>query len=56
MLTSADGCKGNTGCGVKWGFLLELDWENVRRRLKSAEMESEQHLVTVIEQEGVRKG
>lgn len=46
------------GCGVKQGFLLERDWDNVRRRPKSAEVESEQqqqHLVTVIEQEGARK-
>lgn len=42
---------------MKQGFLLELDWDNVRRRPKSAEVESEQqqHLVTVIEQGGVRK-
>lgn len=44
---------------MKQGFLLERDWDNVRWRPKSAEVESEQqqqqHLVTVIEQEGARK-
>lgn len=37
------------------GIFIKLDGDNVRRRPKSAEMESEQHLVTVIEQGGVRK-
>lgn len=41
-------------CGVKQRFLLELDWNNAKRRPKLAEMESEQqHPVTIIEQEGM---
>lgn len=43
------------GCGVKRGCLLGLDWDDVRGRPKSAEMGSEQNLVTVTEQGRVRK-
>lgn len=41
-------------CGVKQRFLLELNWNNAKRRPKLAKMESQQQqLVTIIEQEGV---